>query len=231
MTITEQKAFLRSYTGQAQAPADFAQRWQETAAALHPAVSCAPVAFGNPCGVYERLTVTFDGRSVTARVIRPAADGVHPLLLMHHDLNRGVRGWHHITRFLALGFGVVAGLTRYTRAELSEVLTGAYMLLARTKGLTKAQAISRHALRNAMVVILPMIIGEFIGILGGSMIIENIFGIPGIGNLYINSINVRDYNFFMALNVFYTAIGLVSGIVIDISYGFIDPRIRMGSKK
>ena len=102
MTITEQKAFLRSYTGQAQAPADFAQRWQETAAALHPAVSCAPVAFGNPCGVYERLTVTFDGRSVTARVIRPAADGVHPLLLMYHDLNRGVRGWHHITRFLAL---------------------------------------------------------------------------------------------------------------------------------
>lgn len=108
MTITEQKAFLRSYTGQAQAPADFAQRWQETAAALHPAVSCAPVTFGNPCGVYERLTVTFDGRSVTARVIRPAADGVHPLLLMYHDLNRGVRGWHHITRFLALGFGVVA---------------------------------------------------------------------------------------------------------------------------
>ena len=108
MTITEQKAFLRSYTGQAQAPADFAQRWQETVAALHPAVSCAPVAFGNPCGVYERLTVTFDGRSVTARVIRPAADGVHPLLLMYHDLNRGVRGWHHITRFLALGFGVVA---------------------------------------------------------------------------------------------------------------------------
>lgn len=104
MTITEQKAFLRIYTGQAQAPADFAQRWQETAAALHPAVSCAPVAFGNTCGVYERLTVTFDGRSVTARVIRPAADGVHPLL-MYHDLNRGVRGWHHITRFLALGFG------------------------------------------------------------------------------------------------------------------------------
>ena len=132
---------------------------------------------------------------------------------------------------MSLGFGVVAGLTRYTRAELSEVLTGEYMLLARTKGLTKAQAISRHALRNAMVVILPMIIGEFIGILGGSLIIENIFAIPGIGNLYISSINVRDYNFFMALTVFYTFIGLASGIIIDISYGFIDPRIRMGSKK
>ena len=136
-----------------------------------------------------------------------------------------------VPAIMSLSFGVIAGFTRYTRAELSEVLTGDYMLLARTKGLTKAQAISRHAMRNAMVVILPMIFGEFIGILGGSMIIENIFGIPGIGNLYVNSINVRDYNFFMALNIFYTLIGLVSGIVIDISYGFIDPRIRMGSKK
>jgi len=132
---------------------------------------------------------------------------------------------------LSLGFSSVAGLTRYTRAELSEVLTGDYMLLARTKGLTKAQAISRHALRNAMVVILPMIIGEFIGILGGSLIIENIFGIPGVGNLYITSINVRDYNFFMAMSMFYTFIGLASGIVNDISYGLIDPRIRMGSRK
>ena len=136
-----------------------------------------------------------------------------------------------VPAILSLGFGTVAGLTRYTRAELSEVLTGDYMLLARTKGLTKAQAISRHALRNAMVVILPMIIGEFIGILGGSLIIENIFGIPGVGNLYINSINVRDYNFFMAMSVFYTFIGLASGIVNDISYGLIDPRIRMGSRK
>jgi oligopeptide transport system permease protein len=136
-----------------------------------------------------------------------------------------------VPAIFSLSFGVIAGLTRYTRAELSEVLTGDYMLLARTKGLTKAQAISRHALRNAMVVILPMIIGEFIGILGGSMIIENMFGIPGIGNTFINSINVRDYNFFMALTVFYTFIGLASGILIDISYGFIDPRIRMGSRK
>ena len=136
-----------------------------------------------------------------------------------------------VPAIMSLSFGSIAGFTRYTRAELSEVLTGDYMLLARTKGLTKAQAISRHALRNAMVVILPMIIGEFIGIMGGSMIIENIFGIPGIGNLYVNSIHLRDYNFFMALTIFYTLIGLVSGIVIDISYGFIDPRIRMGSKK
>ena len=131
---------------------------------------------------------------------------------------------------LSLAFGSIAGLCRFTRAELSEVLTGDYLLLARTKGLTRNQAITRHALRNAMVPILPMILGEFIGILGGSMVIESIFSIPGIGKLYITSINVRDYNFFMALNLFYTAVGLVAGLVVDLSYGFIDPRIKMGER-
>ena len=130
----------------------------------------------------------------------------------------------------ALSFGTIAGLTRFSRAELSEVLTSEYLLLARTKGLTRGQSIIRHALRNAMVPILPMIIGEFIGILGGSLIIEQIFNIPGIGQLYITAITLRDYNFFMALTGFYTLIGLVAGIIIDLSYGFIDPRIRMGAK-
>lgn len=132
---------------------------------------------------------------------------------------------------LSLAMPVIAGFTRTTRAELTEVLTSEFMLLARTKGLTRAQATIRHALKNCMVVILPSIFGEFIGILGGSLIIENLFGVPGVGNLYINSINGRDYPMFMMLTVFYTAIGLVASIVVDISYGFIDPRIRMGSKK
>jgi ABC-type dipeptide/oligopeptide/nickel transport system permease component len=105
------------------------------------------------------------------------------------------------------------------------------MLLARTKGLTKAQATVRHAMRNCMVVVLPAIFGEFIGILGGSLIIEKIFSIPGVGGLTINAINGRDYPIFMMTTCFYVAIGLVAGIVVDISYGFIDPRIRMGSKK
>jgi len=131
---------------------------------------------------------------------------------------------------LALGFGTIAGLTRFVRAELSEVLTGDYMLLARTKGLTKRQAIENHAMKLAMVPILPMILSDFISILGGSLVIEKIFAIPGIGALFITAINVRDYNFFMAMNIFYTLIGLVAGLVIDLSYGFIDPRIKMGAK-
>lgn len=132
---------------------------------------------------------------------------------------------------LSLSLGVIAGFTRTTRAELTEVLTSEFMLLARTKGLTRAQATVRHALKNCMVVVLPSIFGQFIGIMSGSLIIEKIFSVPGVGGLYLNSIVGLDYPLFMLITVFYTVIGLLAAIIVDISYGFIDPRIRMGSKK
>ncbi|MBQ8552287.1 MAG: ABC transporter permease [Clostridia bacterium] len=132
---------------------------------------------------------------------------------------------------LSLSLGVIASFTRTTRAELTEVLTSDFMLLARTKGLTRTQATMRHGLKNCMVVVLPAIFGNFIGIMSGSFIIEKIFAVPGVGSLYINSINGRDYPMFIMLTVFYTAIGLAASIVVDISYGFVDPRIRIGSKK
>lgn len=132
---------------------------------------------------------------------------------------------------IALSFSQIAGLCRFTRAELTETLTSDYMLLARTKGLTRTQATVRHALKNAMVPILPMIISTFVSILSGSMILEGIFAVPGVGQLYIKSINLLDYDVFMLDTIFYTFVGLLAGIVVDISYGFIDPRIRMGQKK
>lgn len=131
---------------------------------------------------------------------------------------------------LSLSFGTIAGLARFTRAELTESLTSEYMLLARAKGLTTAQATVRHALNNAMVPILPSIIGEFVGIIGGSLIIEQIFGIPGVGPLFMKSINMKDYDLYMVCNAFYIFIGLAASIVVDLSYGFIDPRIRMGER-
>ncbi len=135
-----------------------------------------------------------------------------------------------IPAIISLSFGSIAGYCRFVRAELTESLTSEYMLLARTKGLTRAQATSRHALKNAMVPILPSILSELIALLGGSLVIEQIFAIPGVGQLYIKSINLLDYDVFMMDCIFYTFIGLLAGIVTDLSYGFIDPRIRMGEK-
>ena len=131
---------------------------------------------------------------------------------------------------LSLSFGDIAGLARFTRAELTEQLSSDYMLLARTKGLTRSQATVRHALKNAMVPILPSIISMFVGVLGGSLVIEQIFGVPGIGALFLKSINLKDYDVFMATSMFYTVIGLAANILIDLSYGFLDPRIRMGER-
>lgn len=131
---------------------------------------------------------------------------------------------------VALSFSTIAGFTRFTRAELTEALTSDYMLLARTKGLTKSQATSRHALKNAMVPILPSVIGQFAGIMAGSMIIERIFSVNGIGYLMIQSITLRDYDVFMATIIFYSVINLGATILIDLSYGFLDPRIRMGAR-
>lgn len=138
--------------------------------------------------------------------------------------------YSYLPAIFCLSLGVIAGLTRFTRAELTEVLTSDFMLLARAKGLTRGQATIRHALRNAMVPIIPSIMGEFIAIIGGSLIIENFFSIPGVGGLYLKSIQQVDYNFFMFLSMFYVVIGLASGLVIDLSYGMVDPRIRMGAR-
>lgn len=136
----------------------------------------------------------------------------------------------YIPAIISLSFGTIAGLARFVRAELTEALTSEYMLLARAKGLTNGQATMRHALNNAMVPILPSILAEFIDVIGGSLIIEQIFSIPGVGALFINSINSKDYDVYMVCNAFYVFIGLAASILIDLSYGFIDPRIRMGEK-
>ena len=129
-----------------------------------------------------------------------------------------------------LSFGSICGYCRTVRAELCEVMESDYLLLARTKGLTKTQSILRHALRNAFVPILPGILAEFIGILGGSMILENLYGINGTGSLFITAIKAKDYNVLFVDMAIFNTLSLAAGIVIDLSYGFIDPRIRMGAR-
>ena len=130
-----------------------------------------------------------------------------------------------------LSVGSICGYCRSVRAELCEVMESDYLLLARTKGLTRSQAIVRHALRNAMVPIFPGILAEIIGLFSGSMILERLYGIPGIGGLFTEALTSKDYNVLFVNMSIFTTVGLLSGVVLDLSYGFIDPRIRMGAKK
>lgn len=132
---------------------------------------------------------------------------------------------------LSMSLGSIAGYSRYTRAELTEVLTSDFMLLARTKGLTRGQATIRHAFRNSLVPIFPMILGEVLSILSGSIIIESIFQVNGVGGLFLQSIQMRDFDVFQFVSMFYILIGLIGSLIVDISYSLVDPRIRMGGGK
>lgn len=161
-----------------------------------------------------------------------AVKGSLPIVWPEDTAPIGQKALGFIIPVLSLSFGSICGYCRFVRAELCEVMSSEYLLLARTKGLTKRQAITRHALRNAFVPILPSILAEVIGVFSGSMILENLYNIHGIGDLYIRSLqsDPRDYNVLMVDMAIFTTVGLLAGIVLDLSYGFIDPRIRMGAK-
>lgn len=139
----------------------------------------------------------------------------------------------YVIPVVAAGLPAIAGLTRLLRAELSEVLTSEFLQLAKTKGLSYKQAVVRHAIRNSMVPMLPVIIGSFAGLLSGSFILEQVYSIPGVGRITLQALSAGnyDYNLLMVSSAFYGTIGLIAVLIVDLSYGIIDPRIRMGAKK
>lgn len=132
---------------------------------------------------------------------------------------------------LALAFDPIARVARYLRAELAETMNSEFMLLAKTKGLTYSQSTVRHGLRNSMLPLANIIIPMFANVLGGSLVVENIFAVPGMGGLMVDSINASDHMLTVAILVFYSIISLITVLVVDVSYGLIDPRVRMGGKK
>jgi ABC-type dipeptide/oligopeptide/nickel transport system permease component len=132
---------------------------------------------------------------------------------------------------VALALNPIATVARYLRGELIETMSSEFLLLARTKGLTRAQAVMRHAFRNSCVPLVNIVIPMFTGIMGGSLVIESIFSIPGMGGMMISSINAGDHPLTIAILIFYSIISLVTMLIMDISYGLLDPRIRMGGRR
>lgn len=131
---------------------------------------------------------------------------------------------------LALAFGPIATVTRYLRGELVETVNSEFMTLAKTKGLNQVQATVRHAFRNSCLPLANVIIPMFTNILGGSLVIEQIFSIPGVGGLMVKSINANDHPLTIAILIFYSIVSLLTILLVDLSYGIIDPRIRLEGK-
>lgn len=129
---------------------------------------------------------------------------------------------------LSLAALPMAFIARLTRANMVEVLSKDYIKLARSKGLASRTVIVKHAMRNALLPVVTYLGMIVVNILTGSFIIEKIFGIPGLGQWFINSVTNRDYTVIMGLTVFYSIILLTAIFLTDIVYGWIDPRIKLG---
>lgn len=108
MTTTEYKKKLETYQGLCRCPENFFEVWQQRMRQPVRQVQVETVPFANRAAKYETVTLTTERGTIRARCIRPSGDGCHPLMLMFHDLNRGIRGWHHMTRFIAQGYAVLA---------------------------------------------------------------------------------------------------------------------------
>lgn len=128
---------------------------------------------------------------------------------------------------IVMTFSSLGGMTRYVRASMSEALSLDCIRTARAKGLREKTVIYSHAFRNALIPIITLVIGWFLGIFSGSIVIENIFGLNGVGRLYINSLNDKDFEVVLLLQMFYVAIGLLGNLIVDLAYGLADPRVRV----
>jgi len=131
---------------------------------------------------------------------------------------------------IALSMFTMASIARFTRSEMIEVLGSDYMLLAESKGLSGSKLIFSHALRNALIPIITVLAPLVVDLMTGSLVVEKIFSIPGVGSLLVNAIQSNDYNVVIALSFIYSAMYILIMLVVDIMYGIIDPRIRVAKE-
>ena len=131
---------------------------------------------------------------------------------------------------VSLSMFTMASIARFTRSEMLEVMGSDYMLLAESKGISGPALIFRHALRNALIPIITVLAPLIVDLMTGSLVVEKIFAIPGVGSLLVTAIQSNDYNVVIALSFIYSAMYIGIMLVVDILYGIIDPRIRLAKE-
>jgi peptide/nickel transport system permease protein len=134
---------------------------------------------------------------------------------------------HLVMPAITLGTALAAIVTRITRSSVLEVMRQEYVMTARAKGLSESVVIWRHILRNALITVITILGLQLGALLNGSVITETVFSYPGIGDLLIQSISVRDYRLTQVLILFFGAIYFVVNMLVDVLYTLVDPRIKL----
>lgn len=135
--------------------------------------------------------------------------------------------WHMLVPALVLGLSTMAYLTRLMRSSMLEVVSTDYIRTAKAKGLPATQIFSRHQLRNAILPVVTVLGPAIAGITTGGFVVEIVFAIPGLGRYFVQAIQQLDYTVIMGTTVFYGAFLVFMVILVDLVYGFIDPRVRV----
>jgi peptide/nickel transport system permease protein len=135
--------------------------------------------------------------------------------------------YHFALPLIVMTFCSLGGMTRYVRAAMVEALRLDCVRTARAKGLREGLVIKSHAWRNALIPVVALVIGWLLGVFSGSIMIENIFGINGIGKVYFDALTAGDNEIVLAMQMFYVLLALVGNLLVDLAYGLVDPRVRL----
>ena len=196
------------------------------------------VALGIPIGVVTALKqntwVDYLGMFVAVAGVSVPAMTLGPLLIWGFALQLEllpVARWgtwqQAVLPALTLGLGNAAIIARLTRASMLQVIHQDYIRTARSKGLRERRIMTKHALRNALIPVVTVLGPLFASLVTGSMVVEQIFAIPGLGRFFVDSVSGRDYPVIMGTTLLFALILVVSNLIVDLSYAFIDPRIRL----
>lgn len=135
--------------------------------------------------------------------------------------------YHFTLPLLVMTFCSLGGMTRYVRASMLDALALDCVKTARAKGLRERAVVYSHAWRNALIPVVALIIGWLLSVFSGSIMIENVFGINGIGKVYFDALTANDNEIVLAMQMFYILLALVGNLLVDLAYGLVDPRIRV----
>lgn len=146
-----------------------------------------------------------------------------------------ITGWDSFSSTLlpafALSFGSMATISRLMRTSMLDVLGQDYIKTAKSKGLSQKKVIWKHAVRNAIMPVITVLGPIAAFVLTGAFVVENIFSIPGMGKFFVNSIRVQDYTMISGITLFFGAFLVIANLLVDLAYGFIDPRVKLSEAK
>lgn len=135
--------------------------------------------------------------------------------------------WHMALPVIVMSISGIGSITRYVRAEMIDVLRMDYIKTARAKGLKEKTVIYIHAFRNALIPIVTIATAWVVSLFGGSVVIENVFLWPGLGQMLINGLLQRDFSIVLTMQMFYVVLSLAGNVIMDIAYTIVDPRVRL----